>query len=241
MSTISKLKTYLNIQHTRVRDGVEVVDTKTLTYPLLHISTNHNIKEFIPSVTRRTAKNEDRSMPRVSVAPSLLGCFIGYVIGWDAFYWPEQKGKKLLQDWVVYGFETPYALKPNVKLLYDQKLSDEHWLVGYSQDTQVYKPVKLAKGFYKEARLIARPNMTPLAIVTILIHVYDEPILFAEGIVLTKGYWKIEGPEPLYAKNWKESKLYKVAQTNRNEFSFHTLRNNQIATEDFELPSYMGW
>lgn len=242
VSALTKLNTYLDILPHAVKSQMQIVETKDLPGPLLHISTNANVKEFTPYITRRTANKEDRTVPRVSTAPTLLGCLKGFMLGWDVFFWPDAKGKKtLLQSWTVYGFDTPLAIRPTSKLLYDVNTTDEHWLVGYSKEAQSYVPTKLAKGFYREVLLIGRPNQNPFKVVTMVIEVYDTSIQFAKGVTLTKGYWKVVGPDALYRTTWVNAKPYTVTEITKTEFNYLPTSQYQVSTEDAFLPSFMKW
>lgn len=242
MATQKEMAGFLNLQPDDVRNRVSVVETKDLIGPLLHLSTNGNIKEFVPSVTRRTASKENRSVPRISTAPTITGCLIGYVSGFNDFYWPDEGKKgKLLQQWTVYRFDTPLALRPDLKLLFDQKRSDEHWLVGYSRDTLKYIPVKTARCFYKDATLVGRPGKMPFQIATMMIEVLEDTLQFSKNIKLTKGYWEIRGPEPAaFIRDWTDDKNYTVKQASKADFDY-VPHKEYMAFEDFDKPTFMSW
>jgi hypothetical protein len=222
-----------------------VVGAEELPGPLMHVSTNHVIKGFVPSVTQRTGNNENRSVARVSTAPSLLGCLIGYVQGWNNFYWPdEKKNGDLLQRMIVYRFDTPLSLVPNTKLLFDQKQSDERWLVAYSADTQTYVPIKTARCFYKDVLLIGRPGKLPFKVMTLLVEVLEDTLLFSKNIKLTKGYWEIKGPEPTSnVKSWDSDKQYIVKQISKADFDYVPPNNYMASMEDWlkNPPTFMDW
>lgn len=243
MATQKEMAVFLGLQPAAIAAGLTVVETEHLLGPLLHVSTNPRIKEFVPSVTRRTGIQENRTVPRVSTAPSLIGCLIGYVSGWNDFYFPEESKKgKLLQELTIYRFNTPLALRPNTKLLYDQKESDEHWLVGYSRDTMGYVPVKAGRLFYKDVLLVGRPGRSPFKIFTMLLEVTDESLIFSKNIKLTKGYWEIRGPEPALKgiRNWTDDRLYQVKQVSKLEFDYVPPKD-YMSFEDFDKPSFMVW
>src|SRR5690606_41835575 len=110
-------------EFTPYRKELTPIEAKDLIGPPLHLSTNPRIKEFIPSVTDRTANKEDRSIARVSTAPTILGCLIGYVKAWDDFYWPDSdKQNNLLQMLTIYQFDVEAVIKPSKKLLFDQHM-----------------------------------------------------------------------------------------------------------------------
>ncbi|ARV77297.1 hypothetical protein FDI21_gp128 [Pseudomonas phage Noxifer] len=233
---------FMRLQPAHIQTGVIVVGQDELPGPLLHVSTNPNIKAFVPSVTQRTGLTENRSVARVSTAPTLLGCLIGYVQGWDNFYWPEaKKNGSLLQKWTVYRFDTPLSLLPNTKLLFDQKQTDERWLVGYSSDTMSYTPIKTARGFYKDVLLVGRPDKVPFKIMTVLVEVLEDTLLFSKNIKLTKGFWEIRGPEPTgNVRSWESDKLYTVKQISRAEYDYVPPKE-YLSMEEFVKPPFMSW
>lgn len=243
MATQKEMAVFLGLQPDNVASGLTVVETKDLLGPLLHVSTNPKIKEFVPSVTRRTGADENRSVPRVSTAPSLIGCLIGYIASWSDFAHPEEGKKgKLLQELTIYQFNTPLCLRPNTKLLYDQKESDEHWLVGYSRDTMGYTPTKVGRFFYKDVLLVGRPGKQPFKIFTMLLEVTSDTLVFSKNIKLTKGFWEIRGPEPAFkgVRNWTDDRLYTVKQITKAEFDY-VPHKEYMTYEDFDKPVFMSW
>src|ERR1700741_3061096 len=79
MSPSEELTQWLETVSEKVRKNVTVVTPEEVKQDyFLHISTDTSIKKFVPVIGRRQAYSEDRSVPRVTVAPTLLGCFIGY-------------------------------------------------------------------------------------------------------------------------------------------------------------------
>ena len=112
---------------------IHVLTANEVGRPLYHISMNPNIKSFIPQVSKRTINKEDRSIPRISTATSLIGCFNGYQSMVSDM---EGRGTKNFKGlFRVYELPYQYALKPSAKLLADVELSDEYWLISYKKET----------------------------------------------------------------------------------------------------------
>lgn len=203
-----------------VKKELSVVSSAELgTDKLLHISTDPKIKQFVPNITKRTANNENRSVPRISTAPSLLGCLIGYCAAALDFSQGDHH-PDWLGGWYIYGIPFELALKPSPKLLHDQRNSDEHWLITYSETTRSYAPTKLGKFFYRSVISQARTGKRPFKEVVMLVEVAtDHPVLFAGKVQLTKGYWEITGPEPSFnVEFWNQDKLYTVKSISKGDY-----------------------
>jgi hypothetical protein len=124
---------------------------------MLHLSRNKNIKAMVPYVTTRTQAHEDRSIPRICVAPAIADCLIGYNGTVDEFQNREQAksgdGSKTIPwtgGWYIYAIPFEYALKPSENLLVDADKTNEHWLVSYSPQTWSYAPIRIGKLFYTQ-------------------------------------------------------------------------------------------
>lgn len=117
---------------------------------LYHISSNHELGPMMPSVTKRTLAEEDRAVPRISVATTLAGCVLAYQACTHDFESPDYKG------WYVYGLPFEHAVRPSAKLLPDVEMSDEHWLVTFCPETIAYIPRPVAKFFITDVQQTRR-------------------------------------------------------------------------------------
>ena len=167
---------------------------------MLHISTNTNIKEFIPIIGFRQAKSEDRTVPRICVAPHLLGCLLGYAAVEHDFHnsyghnEKEAKKKDYKGGYKIYGFEFKACLRPNKKLVYDVECSDEHWLVNYSEETTVYKPMDLGRIFVRSVSYKSVNDKHPESSMELYVEIRNaERVRFSKNLVLEKGYYRIDG------------------------------------------------
>jgi len=184
-----------------VSKGLKVVSPSDLPAgTLYHISTNHNIPTFIPCVSKRTMEGEDRTVPRVCVSPDVLKAMLGYGAVYSDFQDWDEKKQRLKNNayWMIYRFDFDLAIRPVKRLLPDQRDTDEHWLITYSKKTREYKPTKIGKlkmvGYstqYKNGQMVDRLEL--------VIEVTGSEILFSDGVLLTKGFYK------LCLSNWKVS------------------------------------
>jgi len=114
---------------------------------VLHISDNPEITEFIPAVPHRAVREQDHRLPRVCTSTCLTGCIIGYNGISHDFLERTWDDTKYLGGYIIYGFAPEIVITPSTKLLRDQKITDEQWLVSYSPDTVKHVPVSLGKIF----------------------------------------------------------------------------------------------
>ena len=212
---------------------------------MLHISKNTDIKEFVPVIGMRQAKNEDRTVPRVTVAPYLLGCFIGYAAAeYDFLDGSEPTKKKSQPDgfkggYRIYGFEYGACLQPNKRLVYDAELSGEHWLVSYSQQTAKYHPIHMGRVFIRSIDFIARDKKAPYKEVTAYVHVeHPDGIPLTPKTVLAKGFWKLTG-NLLMADDYADQRELEIAQISESEY--RKAKTQTAALLSYELPPMALW
>lgn len=239
MDTPDELEKFLSLLPGSVRDGLYPVSNDDFEYPyMLHVSIDRKIKEFVPSVTRRTANNEDRTVARISTAPTLLGCFAGYMKGVSDSLYPDNGWRG---GWYVYALPFKQALVPNKKLLFDQKTTDEHWLVTYNQETINYPAEIIAKCFYKEVVALPRTKGWPAYRVKLAIEVLgDKPVRYCKGVVLTKGTWLIEGPDPASPGiTWKSRNEYQITELDPKTYKESKKLSADLLSHSPLPPSYL--
>ena len=227
MNEKDSIEQYLNTLPDQTKKSLKILDKKEIG-DLYHISRDGKIKEFIPFLTNRASTKEDRTVPRISTAPSLIACFIGYGAALADFDKGNYASSHGLDDydsqmaknkggWYVYDFDWEFALRPDKKLLYDVNISDEVWLVNYSEVTKVYKPKIIAKVFYHSIRITRVPTGNHRE-VEMYIEVFDKPMRFDTKTTLTKGYWRLIGPEQANIKDFKDTKGYEFQQITKGEY-----------------------
>jgi len=227
---------WLSLQPPTTRKGLTVVEAATAG-DMFHISVDGGIKKFVPFVTRRAADIENTSIPRVSVSPSLMGCFVGYAKGWSDIAWPDLKSKKFKNGWYIYKLPYEYAIKPSVKELYDQKLSDEHWLVTYSPTTVAYKPEVVGKVFVSELTMVPRAGQYPKLYQRTLVEVLSGFVTLVDGILLTTGHWEIYGPNFESYGEAVDVTAYTVKKLGFAEYA----KAKQFTADMLSLPPSFNW
>jgi hypothetical protein len=232
----------------KVQRSVTVVTAETLGQDyMIHISTDTNIRNFVPLIGRRQGRMEDRTVPRVTVAPTLLGAFIGYAESEMCFM--EACSNSDPHDdsvwkggWKIYGLPFQACLKPNAKMVNDTRMSDEHWLVRYSQETSVYKPVTLGRCFYRELRLSARTGKNPTYDCSLYIEVVcPEGIRFSKNIFLKQGCHLIEGTAPSNLYSWASDEALKHREVSAGEYRAQKNACAALLGLSDPVPSYLSW
>lgn len=243
MDSVDQLEKWLEHASEKVQRNVEIVTPVELEQDfLLHMSTNTSIRKWIPLIGRRQAASEDRTVPRITVAPTILGCFIGYaqadadfrVLAADGT--KEEEGYK--GGWKLYAFPFEAALKPNNKLVYDAKYSDETWLTTYSPETVEYTAINAGKMFFRSIRMIARSGRKPYTEVELFAEITKEGgVRFSKNHHLDKGFWKVEGPYQMHVSSWQDDKEFTVKQITREDYMSAKMAHADLLS----LPPHQRW
>jgi len=239
-----EIKQWLSLQPTNIKSAVKFSHIDEAG-PMYHMSLDGEISKFIPFVPRRAANKENVSVPRVSVAPSIMGCFIGYMASWKDIAWPGDnvKNKKFKNGWYLYELPYEYCIKPNKKLLFDQENSNEHWLVTYSPATREYRPVIVAKMFYSELNIMPKAGSVPEYRTKLVIEVLsDRGILLGGDRTLGKGAWMVEGPLLEDHARWNDLKPYSIAPISAAHYAL--LKGyvaSMLSLESLSPPAAFKW
>lgn len=229
MNDVEACEAYIASFRNGVGKNCTVVSPEELGQEFLyHISTNHGIKKFIPQLTQRTAQKEDRSVPRVSVAPTIFGCILGYQGDHHDWEWGRAE-KKWRDGWYVYGFRNEVSVKPNVKVLYDADFTDERWLVPYKPEKWEYPAEIVGKYFYRSVREYQRNAKGEKTIEVFFEVSKGASIRFSDDIMLTEGYWTFEFLR--WAKGWDKVVVNELRKLTPAEWK-------KVKGETAELLSY---
>jgi hypothetical protein len=223
---------WLELAASKVKNNVKIVSNEDIDQPyLLHISNNVGIKAFIPVIGHNQGNSEDRTVPRLCVATSLVGCLLGYAKAeWD-FIALNPNGTKSQESYrggmAIYALDFEFALKPNKALVYDAEFTDEHWLVTYSKNTVKYIPEIAGYLFHNSVKFVSTRGNRPIPISEIYFEVLAETGLrFSKNITLGKGYWIVTGnvqanmygstdPDP---EAWDKDKDFTVTEINKGQY-----------------------
>jgi hypothetical protein len=219
---------YLETRSQRVFDNVEIITPEDHNgYPyMLHVSKNTNIKEFIPQIGDRQGTSEDRTTPKICVAPAVYSALMGYAMMFDENVRPhlvKEESPHFKGGYVVYAFDYRCCLRPNKKLVYDADMSDEHWLVAYNEDTSSYKGKQIAK-FFVNSLIISKVGSDKTLDVAYTTELYievmdkDHGLQFTHDTILKKGYYRSIGPDPLVIRNYKSTKSVVIETISETQY-----------------------
>jgi hypothetical protein len=242
--SLKEIKDYVDLLPEKVNKNVEIVSTKDLGQDFfLHISPDiMSRKSYIPWISHRQAKTEDRTTPRITVSDYLYGCIIGYdSLLMDAYDYPNVYKNKEKQGVYIHEIEFEYCLKPNNKLVYDQSNSNEHWLVTYSQDTKEYKGKIIGKLFVTEitTKLIYGKDSDIVYKLAVEIK-KDEGVKFSSNIFLNKGYWLITCTSTAN-KSYDKDKDFKAEQLTKQQYEELKQVSATMLSINNKLPTFTKW
>ena len=172
MDSIEEVKNYVNTLAPEVKGNVEILPRDEIPGgQLYHIGTVGKIEKFVPRIPRRAAELEDVTVPRVCVANTVLGCFIGHnACLHDFFNERDNDG-----GWYIYEFDFEFALYPSNKMAGDSSRSGEHWLVPYKAERWEYQAKIIGKVFFNSVRYFRVPDSrVPKGIVEAYVQVNPE-------------------------------------------------------------------
>lgn len=189
MATRRQMERYVETLDPFVQKNVEIVTPDDIGKgDLLHFSIDSNIRCFTPSVSRRTANDEDRSVPRISTAPTLAGTILGYqALEYD--YDDQREKKGFRGGWYLYTLPFEYALRPNKEILYDADATDEIWLVPFTPEQWEVKPSRVGKFFLDELTIKHQGKERSVSAKFVLEITSVTPISLSPKVTVEKGYW----------------------------------------------------
>jgi hypothetical protein len=233
-----ELEKWLEAVPDKVTRNTTIVTPKDLKQSyLFHISKNTTIKTFIPSVSARGADSENRQITRIHTSDSLMGCMIGYGAIESDFHTISEGYKG---GYKIYALPFGAALKPNARLVYDAKHSEEYWLVTYNKDTVEYKPVNAGKLFIGTLTYNSRNSAIPHCHAIIYVDVLlEEGIKFDNKNYLPKGQWKLEGDAPSFSSLMQKGS-YKVEKMLKEDY-LKVKENNAALLSESPIPAFAKW
>lgn len=243
------LKPYFSMLPEEVRNELRIVTPSDLTIPcLLHISKDPSLTRFVPSISRRGMRSENRTVTRVSTATTLAGCLIGYASDLNDFLTRDDglkvdasKRVKFLGGYTIYGFRFDVALRPSRKLVPDVEQSDEHWLVPYDQQHVAYQPEVLGKVFYESVKY-RLANGKPVSEIEMYVEVATpEPIWMDGRNKLEQGHWHVKTVGMHETKRWDRIPVMEIEATDPDTY-LSVKRNvaSMLSLESF-MPAAASW
>lgn len=238
---VEAISSFIECLADRVKANVTVVDSSSLAYPhMLHL-TPEKKPIYVPRIGVRQHLSEDRTTPRVTVADTLIGCFIGYAAFYNQFIESTAyvNNKKTPFNNGLYLRKIPfkYAIKPNNKLVYDQSVTNEHWLVNYSPETAEYASEEIGVLFLSEMTFTARSGASPSVFSSFFLHV-EEEINLSSSVTVGPGYYSLtlERSENL---TFNSKRLVSVVEISKEAFMERkVIAADKLSADQTAVPIY---
>lgn len=236
------MERYLENLEPTVRKNLKIVSSEDLGQDYLyHLSTDRNIKKFTPRLTRRSMEDEDRTLPRISTSPSLVGCILGHKNIIKDFTSLERKKNVFHGGHYIYGFKFDLAVVPKPKLLPDVNETDEVWIVPHSSDNWEIKSDIIATFFILKLtsdnnRSNKRIGVVRQSIQIVLDIQTDAGLKINNQLDLLKGYWVLDINNVNNGYTVDESEIDNVVEITEEKYKELKKTNVSLLSID-EYPS----
>lgn len=191
------MKNFLELQSNEVQSNCTIVTPETMgcTHALHIDKTTPNV--FVPRMPKSASSEENDSCARVTVAGTLLGCYIGYYRGEADFIRGVTKSNDdvegFLGGYSICRLDFNHALKPNQSLVFDAERSEELWLVAYNQQNVKYVPKIIGKMFVTHLEYSKGSGVAPKCAIKFCVENNDSlGMWLTRDKLLDVGYWAIE-------------------------------------------------
>jgi hypothetical protein len=152
-NSLESMKAWLKLQASETKGEIKIVSSQDSGLEtMLHIDKNP-IKLFTPRIGESFAEGENRTIPRVTVSPTLTGCIEGYwrvptdILSGATQSKIDHPDDPYRQGYVIHAIDYLHALKPSAEMVPSGERAEEHWLVNYDQKFKEY-PAKKIGEFY---------------------------------------------------------------------------------------------
>lgn len=188
---IEDMRDFLELQSDEVIKGCKIVTAKDIGQDHFLRIDKSKIERFVPNMPKTAMPSENSTTSRVTVAPTLLGCMIGY------FRYERDivdSGLKATKDSFLGGYhisriDFTVAAKPDATLVSDTDTSDEHWLLSYDEDHRYYEGTCIGKVFISELTLLPRTGTSPAERFVIYYEI-DQPMFIMPGVLVQPGKYR---------------------------------------------------
>lgn len=192
------LDDWLHTVHPDVRKYLKVSHTQD-TGRCLHIDLNP-IKAFTPMISHRQNPKEDRTVPRVCIANSLMGCIGGYA---SVFYnyLNHKPGTKLgtkaesyRGGMFIHAIDTEWVVEADNKLVGDSRITGEKWLVGWDEEHLSYPATEIGKFFIKRmvSETIRGGDLAANFTMYLEYHDDSQALELGNGVSVEAGYYELQ-------------------------------------------------
>jgi hypothetical protein len=222
---------FLQLQHADVRENCKIVSSEELGQDFFIRIDKHVPESFYPNMPKSAAPSENTTIPRITCAPTLIGCMIGYfrierdVI--DGTFKPAGDNRpKFAGGYKISRLPFKYSLKPGSKLVIDSESSDEHWLVPHDVDMVDITPDVVGEIHVDRISYLPVSGHWPGVELVIYAKIdADMTLRLNDKTTIGKGYWVYTVRwENIRLRSVKQDCLKEVREISEEEYSANKLR-----------------
>jgi hypothetical protein len=222
------LDVYLSTIVNKVKKNIEIIDQNVLGQNVLyHVSIDNKLGTMIPTIGFRQANDEDRTVPRVCVGATLLGCLLGHAAAGYYFensvpdgkpsYNSDGIARRYYGGLKIYEIPFEYALKPNTSLVYDANVSNEYWLINYSKKSSTYKPAPIGDFFIHQLIKQGRNHKIPFETFVAYLELQKD-MQFSKSKHLKAGFYKIVMYATKHVMHDDDLEFIKISKVSESEY-----------------------
>lgn len=245
---LEEIQEFLKLQTAEVQEDCKIVSVDDLGQEYLIRIDKKPPPKFVPNMPKSAMSTENTTTPRITTAPTLVGCMIGYfrierdVIDGTA---PDVHGNvKFAGGYSISKLKIRHCLKPGSSMVTDADSSDEHWIVPYSIDSVEYVPEIIGQLFVGSVTYLPVSNHWPGVRLEMYLKVdTDDGFQIMPGKRVGKGYYRFT----VYWKNIRTRSvkdegcligLEPIDQLSYDEQK--NLKASMLSLKD-QLPGFSGW
>lgn len=194
---------FLELQPSAVREDCKIISSADINQGFMLRIDKNPPSVFYPNMPKSAMVTENTNTPRITVAPTLVGCMIGYFrierdVQDGTAMLPGQDRPKFSGGYSISKLEFNHCLKPGNKMVIDSESSDEHWIVPYSEEYVEMEPAIIGQIFVDAVTYIPRSGHHPGVRLEMLLQLDDDSIELPiiPGRSVKKGHYR-------YSVSWE--------------------------------------
>ena len=242
------LEEFLQLQPTKVREDCKIVSHVDVGQAFMLRIDKKPPEAFIPNMPKSAMPSENTNTPRITCAPTLVGCMVGYFrIEDDARdgSLPLPNGTaKFLGGYSISVLPFKHCLKPGKEMVVDTDTSDEHWLVPYSMDSVEVEPDVVGKMFIDELTYLPQTGKRPSERLVMLLCIdKDIEIQLMPGKRVGKGTYRftIFWPSIRERSVQDQNSLVSIEPISLEEFLKLKKAKADLLSYKDRLPGFSAW
>lgn len=246
-----EIREWLELQADDVQANCVIVTPETMGAEFaLHVD-KRVPEKFYPRMPRSAMPSENSTSPRVTVACTIMGCYIGYFRGERDI----QEGSipnanhhdPYLGGYVISRMDFNHAVKPNDQLVGDAHSTEELWLVPYNTENVSYAPVPVGKLFVDELTFLPVSGHKPQVKLTMYVeHEESRGLWLNKTTKLEVGCYRVSVHWPsIWRRDMHDEKHVQVEKITKEEFDERKKRSAAFLDHQIEVahgkPAFMSW